>query len=150
MGKKKAKKKAKRQSRGGAATKWTPKKHVKFLGVLAECGNVSESCKQTPISREAAYRERKRSDKFREAWELALEVAADALEAEARRRAFGYLEPLHHQGLLTGHTVKKFSDVLLIFLLKGNKPEKFADRHKVDGNLRTENTVIYLPDNGRK
>ena len=52
------------------------------------------------------------------AWADALEEAADALLAEAWRRATeGVEEPIMHQGQVVT-TVRKYSDLLLIFLLK--------------------------------
>jgi hypothetical protein len=44
----------------------------------------------------------------------------ESLREEAyRRAAIGHDEPLVHQGLKTGETVKKFSDTLLQFTLMG-------------------------------
>ncbi len=55
-----------------------------------------------------------------------------ALEDEARRRAYdGWLEPVFHKGVKVG-TVRKFSDTLLIVLLKAHKPEKYRENIKMD------------------
>jgi hypothetical protein len=59
----------------------------------------------------------------------AVEEAADRLESEARRRAVsGTLEAIYYKGAQIG-TLKKFSDGLLIFLLKGSRPEKYSEHH---------------------
>lgn len=59
--------------------------------------------------------------------------AADSLEAEATRRArLGVSEPIYQGGKLVGYK-RNFSDTLLIFLLKGLRPEKFKDRHEHSG-----------------
>ena len=132
------------------ATKLTPKKRKKFLSELAACGNVTRACELAATTRDSVYKLRKRDEEFNQQWEEARTVAADALEDEAWRRGMeGAFRELSYQGKLTGDLIKEYSDTLLIFLLKGNKPEKFAERHKHDGTVKTENTVIYLPDNGR-
>ena len=55
----------------------------------------------------------------------------DVLEWEARRRAVeGYEVPVFHQGVEVG-SVRRFSDLLLIFLLKHRRPEIFQDKQIV-------------------
>lgn len=116
-----------------AATKLTAEKRDRFLRVLAETGNVTEACRQTPVSRQSAYSLRDRDGRFRKAWEEAVETAVDALEAEARRRAYeGVREPVFYQGHECGH-IRKYSDTLLIFLLKGHRPEKYRERYEHTG-----------------
>ena len=62
-------------------------------------------------------------------------TAIDVLEKEARRRAVGGTEePVYYQGVEVG-TVRRYSDTLLIFLMKGNNPEKYRDRLTMDGGL---------------
>lgn len=133
-----------------AATKLTQEKRETFLLHLANHGSVTKACELCGISREGIYKVRDRDEEFAEQWERARRVASDALEDEAWRRANeGNDRPLHFQGKLTGDYIREYSDILLIFLLKGNKPTKFAERHQHEGNLKTENTVIYLPENKR-
>ena len=58
------------------------------------------------------------SETFRKQWDDAIEDATDALELEARRRAFsGVEDPVYYKGQVVGG-VRKYSDVLLIFLLE--------------------------------
>src|SRR5690606_18484748 len=101
------------------------------------------------------YRLRKEDPDFAAAWDEAMEQASDALEVEARRRAIeGWDEPVFYQGMETG-MVRKFSDTLLIFLLKGARPEKYRDRidHTTKGKEIPGPGVVavnvYLPDNER-
>ena len=55
-------------------------------------------------------------------------MGADMLEDEAVRRAKDGVErPVYQGGKLVGH-VQEYSDTLLIFLLKGARPEKYRDR----------------------
>jgi len=57
--------------------------------------------------------------------------AADDLEQAAYERAvIGWEEPVYHRGELVGQ-IRKFSDSLLLTLLKGAKPEKYRDTAKV-------------------
>ncbi len=74
------------------------------------------------------------------------EVAADRLEAEAWRRAVeGVERPVGwYQGKPGGY-VKEYSDVLLIFLLKGLRPEKYRERMELKGGLARLD-LRQLPD----
>src|SRR5687767_9021036 len=76
-----------------------------FIAALEECGSVRESAKAAGISHVTAYQNKREDPAFREQWEQAIEMGADTLEDEARRRA------------MMG--VSKGSDTLLMFLLKG-------------------------------
>lgn len=81
-----------------------------FLISFAKCGNISQSAKDAKIDRITVYDWKRDDPEFLAAYEHAEEDAADALEEEARRRAI------------------KGSDLLLIFMLKGAKPEKYRER----------------------
>ena len=110
-----------------------------FLEALCDSGNVSESAKIANVSRVFVYEQRRADELFAAAWDDALDQASDLLEKEARRRAHdGWDEPVFGsmgQGLGSGQIgmVHKYSDTLLIFLLKGAKPEKYRERHEVMG-----------------
>ena len=65
---------------------------------------------------------------FAKLWDDALEVACDAMEEEARRRAMeGTKKPVFYLGKVCGH-IKEYSDTLLIFQLKAHRPEKYRER----------------------
>lgn len=99
-----------------------------FLKVLAECGNVREACKAAEIDNKTAYNKRKVDREFASDWQDALDTAADVLEKEAWRRAHdGTEEPVFYKGDVCG-TVRKYSDLLLIFMLKGIRPEKYREK----------------------
>lgn len=56
-----------------------------------------------------------------------MEEAADVLEAEARRRAIRGVEvPILYKGIRVDTTVR-YSDALLMFLLKGARPGIYRD-----------------------
>jgi hypothetical protein len=110
-------------------TKPTPEKKSAFLDALAESGNVSLASGAVGIDRRAVYEWRAVDPDFAERWEAAKALGIEACEDEIRRRAFaGYDEPLSKDGKLTGDVVRKYSDTLAIFLLKGAKPEVYKDR----------------------
>jgi hypothetical protein len=123
-------------------TRRTTKKELwraPFLETLSATGNVSSAITAADVSRVFVYAERKRDDDFAAQWDAALDMASDALELEARRRAHdGWDEPVfgslgNNRGTGEVGAVRKYSDTLLIFLLKGAKPEKYRERHEVMG-----------------
>ena len=145
-----------------------------FLDALASVGVVGHAADLAGIHRTVAYKFRWESKEFDEAWLAALDQASDMLIREARRRAHdGVAEPVIHQGKPSGvwvdedgqivaaetpgarlvpFTVRKYSDTLLIFLIKGQRPE-YKDR---ETSITTNVTqvaaapvVVYLPANGR-
>ncbi len=130
----------------------TAKKRQAFLAALAETANVLKSSEIAKIARRTAYDWKSADSEFAEAWERALDIGADALEDEAVRRAVeGVDEPVFYQGKACG-VVRKYSDTLLIFLLKGRRPEKYRNRpsHVVgvpyNGPMTFEVTVPVMGD----
>lgn len=87
---------------------WKPK----FLEGLREHGVVTKAAKEAGITKQAAYHERKNSDKFAADWADAIDEYVDSLEHELFRRA------------------KSGSDTLLIFALKGKRPDVYGDKTK--------------------
>jgi hypothetical protein len=136
-----------------ADTKATPERKAKFLVALAKCGNVTEAAEIAGAGRVTVYRWRGKDEDFAEAWDGALEVATDALEAEARSRALeGTEEPVFYQGRHVAN-VRKKSDMLLMFLLNGYRPERFKRRSEVTGKdggpLEVRASMIMYPVNER-
>lgn len=122
--------------------KWKLPWQAKFLKELARKGNVTVACDKAKIDRTWAYEVRNQDPEFAQAWDVALEEATERLEAEARRRAAdGVLEPIYYQGKRVG-SVRKYSDTLLIFLLKAHAPDKYRERssieHEGDLTIRVE------------
>lgn len=107
----------------------------KFIAALENRGIVQDAAKAARINRTTAYSERNKNPEFAERWQAALEKAADTMEGEAFRRAVkGVRKPVYQGGKLVGH-VQEYSDVLLIFMLKAIRPEKYRERfeHKHEG-----------------
>jgi hypothetical protein len=114
-------------------TKRTLKKEETFLEVLRQSANVSKACKAAGIGRTAAYEWAKNDSAFALAWDEALEEASDSLEEEARRRAVkGTTRPVYQGGKKVG-SIQEYSDTLLIFLLKGARPQKYRERYEHSG-----------------
>ncbi len=105
----------------------TPHRRKRFLQVLADTCNVTTACAAAKLSRSQVYGLRGRDPGFRQAMEEAIEAAADTLEAEARRRAVdGVEQPVFFQGEQCGAS-RRYSDSLLMFLLKAHRPAKFRE-----------------------
>lgn len=115
-----------------------------FLRTFAVSGIVLHGCKAAGVGRGAVEHWRESSEWFEELFMIAREEAADRIEAEAIRRAVdGYDEPVIYQGMPTSVvdpetgeqrtlTVRKYSDALMALVLKGARPEKYRDNHKVE------------------
>ncbi len=136
-----------------------------FLDTLAESGSVTAAAERAGLARRALYRRRAEDDGFALAWSEAETLGLAALEDEARRRALeGRLEQVWHKGEPCG-TVRKFSDALLVLLLKAHMPEKYGLRARAEGAVRPADpgapgspdspgapavVISYrIPDNGR-
>lgn len=110
----------------------TPEKEIAFLAALAATCNVTKACKAAGAGRMTVYEWRKGDEEFASRWEEAMRIGAEALEDEAKRRAFdGVDEPVFYLGVATG-TVRKYSDTLAIFLLKGALPEKYRENARME------------------
>lgn len=103
-----------------------------FLLTLSRTGNPSVSCQASGLTRRQVAMIRQRDLFFAQAYDEALDDAADLLEAEAWRRALeGVAQPLLRAGQpmldAAGEviTVRRYSDPLLVMLLRGCKPGKF-------------------------
>ena len=126
-----------------------------FLAVLAETGNVTRSAEAAQVARKTAYRARDRDAHFAAEWTDALDRAADALELEARRRAIeGWEEPVFQRGSQVG-VIRRYSDRLLIELLRAHRPHRYcaSQRERLlsrSPSNATDSVVIYLPHNDRE
>ena len=122
----------------GASTE--ERKALYLRALVLTGGNNLAACRhlgmgpRTPFKWGVAYPE------FKQALEEALNHGTDILEDEARRRAYdGVDEPVFYQGTMVG-TVRKYSDALLMFLLRGRKPEVYRDRTEV--NVTTNQALV--------
>lgn len=113
-----------------------------FLRELASTCNVTKAVEKAGIERSTAYEASADDEAFAEMWARAKAIGAEVLEDEAVHRACeGWDEPSIYQGKV-GDSVRKFSDTLLIFLLKGAMPEKYRERHESKVEQSGTMTVI--------
>ena len=101
-------------------TKLTAEKRERFCSILADGSSVTAAAKAIDVSRASLYSARALDPEFAAAWDEAIESGTDTLEDGAVKRA------------------KNSSDPLLMFLLKGRRPEKFKDRSAVDSTVKAE------------
>ena len=110
------------------------KRKAAFLEEYSKTGNVAHSCRIASVDRKSIYNWKEKDPEFLALFSEAHECALDALEFEARRRAVeGVLEPVFYKGEECGH-IRRFSDTLLIFLMKGENPGKYRDNIAVSGS----------------
>ena len=70
---------------------------------------------------------------YKKAFAAAQDEAAQLLEDEAVRRATeGVLEPVFYQGEECG-AVRRYSDGLMQFLLRGFRPQKYSSKAEITG-----------------
>jgi len=101
-----------------------------FLVTLRATGNVMLSCQSAHISKVVAYRLKNNNQLFRKQWEEAEDDAIETLEAIARKRA------------------AESSDVLLIFLLKAHRPEKYREVYRVEHTVIQEEVKRLAAETG--
>ena len=93
---------------------WTPARKVQFLEALAQEGNVSAACARAGLSREAAYRLRRRDPLVARAWAAALVQASDNVAEIVGTRAIeGIEEEVWHCGEVRG-TRRRYDTRLLL------------------------------------
>lgn len=92
-----------------------PKKGAKALAALAEGASLTAAAAAEGIGRQTLWDWRKADPEFDAAVLAAIDAGTDQLEDIARQRA------------------AEQSDTLMIFLLKGRRPEKYRERHVIEG-----------------
>lgn len=102
-----------------------------FLESFSLAGNISLSCKIVGIHRNTIYAWLKSDSEFAKDFEIAELASTESLEAEAYRRAVNGVShtiPVYSRGeYVTDIVETKYSDNLLMFLLKGRMPRKYRD-----------------------
>lgn len=103
-----------------------------YLEELMNGASVTVAAKKAGIGLGSVYRVRHENPEFDVAVREAMNIKTEVLEQEAQRRAYhGVEEPVFHRGQVVGHT-RKYSDLLLIFLLKARKPEVYREGKNED------------------
>lgn len=113
---------------------WSPDKQVVFLEALARTGNVRAAATYAGLSRESAYKLRRRGDgrAFARAWDAAIIHARDVFQDELLDRGLnGWSEAVWHQGEEVG-TRERWSAPLFLAALA--RLDKMADGIDLAGN----------------
>jgi hypothetical protein len=93
---------------------WTPERKALFLDVLATKGNVRAACARVGLSREAAYRLRRRDARFARGWDAALLMARQNVAETLGDRAIdGIEEDIWYRGEHVG-TRRRYDTRLLL------------------------------------
>ncbi len=110
------------------ARKSKPKKNTKqaaFLAAYAQTGNITRAAELAKICRTSHNDWLKKDDTYQARFDEAHDKACERLEQEARRRAVeGWNEPVFQKGMMIG-TIRRYSDKLLEFLMRGALPKKY-------------------------
>ena len=96
-----------------------------FLRIYADLGNVKRTAAIVSASRRIHYVWLDRDPEYALEFESARRRAYDVLHEEALRRGMGYRVPVYYKGVKVG-TTKKYSDKLLILLLKQMLPAYYG------------------------
>ncbi len=106
-----------------------------FLGALSAGSSIAAACRSSDLGRTTVYGWRTSDEAFATAWDEALDAGTDRLEDEAFRRAHdGVAEPVISGGRQVIDAdgmplvVRRYSDSLLVTLLKARRPERYKDR----------------------
>lgn len=109
---------------------------ARFLEDFRLCGNITRAARTAGLPhRTLVYDWQEKDEQFLMDYRQAELESIEILEEEARRRGADGVQtvtPIYHQGLKIGENVEtKYSDTLLIFLLKARNPEKYRERWDV-------------------
>ncbi len=133
----------------GSIRQSVQRKRSLFLAHYAKLCVVGRAAEATGIGRQTIYDWIEGSPDFKAAFDSARQGIVEKLELEAIRRAYdGWDEPVFYKGEQQG-LIRKYSDTLLIFLLKGAAPDKYRERF--EGQVTGEGggavllRVIYEP-----
>lgn len=120
---------------------WAPD----FLEGVCDGLSVRDACIRVGIDTSMPSKRRATDAAFALAWMDAAGIGTEALEQEAARRAYhGTLKPVFYKGTRCG-SVRTYSDVLMIFLLKARKPEVYRDAdQRVDVNVTSNTNNLTL------
>jgi hypothetical protein len=130
-----------------------PKKRA-LLGALCSTPSQLQAAIAAKISPKTIYNWLHSDDEaFKAGFPVALEMGCLVAEREGWLRGVeGWLEPVYQGGRLVGY-IRKKSDTMLIFMLKGGMPAKYRERFEhtgADGAPLFALPVNCLPDCGNK
>lgn len=107
---------------------WWEEALDKALKIIGQTCKIRKACEAAGFSYIELLRRRKVDPEFEKKFQAAYDEGLQSLEDECVRRAFeGVEKPVFFQGVQCGN-VQEYSDGMMMFLLKGGRPEKFKDR----------------------
>lgn len=113
-------------------TKRTPAREKRFLAALSRGVSVAAAAAEAGFAYSCAYKWRHADPNFAARWQEAYEEGTDRLEDEALRRAVeGFDTPVFYGGKKVGQ-IRRYSDRLLMFQLRGRRPGKYRERPITD------------------
>ena len=117
-----------------------------FLAAYCHLGLLTRAARAAKVDRTTHFIWKRDDPEYAAAFELAQEIAAESLEDAAVTRARdGVDRPVFHKGKICGY-VREYSDTLVIFTLKGLKPDKYKERSVSDVNMRGSVSIQSLSD----
>lgn len=126
---------------------WSPALKVRFLDRLAGCGNVAAACAAVGMSREAAYRLRRRDALFARGWDAALLLAREAsIDVLADKALDGIEEEVWHRGELMGTRRRFDARLLLAHLARLDRRVEDADERAADDAARFEEILACVAE----
>lgn len=116
------------------------RKKKQFIAALLENGGfIEQAVRSAKTSRRFINDQYNTDPEFALLWDTVMELANETIEGEIWRRAVvGVDKPLANKGELTGHSIKEYSDNLLMFLAKARMPQKYRDAPARGGELTEE------------
>ena len=147
--KKTAKKRAAKKRKGSSSHEQTGQKRRQsaFLEAYIMCATITHAAGMAQITRTTHYNWLATDPEYQQAFAEAEIAATDALIQEARRRAVqGVEEPILYKGKVV-KTIQRYSDNLLMFLLKGSLPEVYRERFEISGG---DKPIRVKSDPGRE
>jgi hypothetical protein len=126
---------------------WAPT----FLAAILRGLHVRDACKEANVTEHMPYTRRDADPVFAAEWEKSSAFGTEMLEYEAGRRAYhGTLEPVYYKGEVCGE-IRKYSDTLIMFLLRARLPQKYRDNSKIEMTGKDDGPLLHkavadLPD----
>lgn len=119
------------------------RRQAAFLEAYITCATITHAARMAKIAKQTHYDWIAGDKEYQLAFAEAEIAATDALIKEARRRAVqGVEEPIFYKGEVV-KTVQKYSDNLLMFLIKGALPEVYRERYEFSGGPKPIQFIGY-------
>jgi hypothetical protein len=120
-----------------------------FLAALMEGLTIKHAAQRAGVDITMPYHRRKTDEAFHQAWNEAVEVGTELLEAEAVRRAYhGTVRPVYHKGVRVG-SIRDYDSQLMQLMLKARKPAVYREGREENAAPMVLNINIVTVDADR-